>query len=281
MPPFEFKGKDASGESHSGTIDAPSHAAAQATLKSRGITVVLLRPAGSGPQMGAPNASGSYPVPKMGPPSGSFPVPNSIQPASPAVSPAAWSEASRGRGMGRVRGVLIVVALLGVLGAAAAGYAFTQPQGDVRLQKGETEQVLSFTGRVTFAKQPKTPDPWRNVHVSFVLPEVPAEAILGRSELAFNAVGDFTVKIHFLSAITPHILNVQTICRGYRPESVNNLKIADDTSHATSVPTMTLETARRRPSNEGRADSMATPTPEATSSPHQAQESEPEAEPAK
>ena len=244
MPSFEYKGNNASGESSSGIIDASSRAAAQATLKSRGVTVVLLRPAGSGPQMQAPNAFGSQQVPKVGPPAGSFAIPPSVsspQSASPPVAPAAWAHRPSGRGPGRVRIVLMLVAFSAVVAAAAAGYALTEPQGDVRLQKGETARVLSFKGKITFSTLPKSADPWRNMHVSFVLPEVPTEATLGRTELAFNAVGDFTVKVHFLSAVTPHILNVRVACRGYQGESMDNLKIVDDLSHPTSIPPMILE----------------------------------------
>ena len=251
MPLFEYKGKDKS-RATSGTIEAASHGVALTTLKNRGIQVVMLRPA----------------TVKAPPPA-----------PSEALSPSSSLDELDSR---KRRGIAALVAMIALLAVYLATTRLFASWGDITVEKGETQRVLEIKGRVDFASTSKASDPWRNATIAFVLPEVPAEHIARRRELAFNAVGDFTIKIHYLSSVPARMMNVRASCRGCRSRALSRIEVPLEPGSPVLLPTITLDNHSSSSSNSSVPPRARPATIPASAEPPDSRpelESEPEAEP--
>ena len=226
MPLFEYKGKDAEGQPLSGTIEAASYVDAQTALRDQSVQVVMLRPA---------LAFADTPILPAEPPK---PKPSSVDSSGFSL---------RAPGFQKFVIALLGLALVALLGGGIAIYKSFAAWGRVGLRKREIPRVLQVKGRLDFATPSKEADPWRNAHIAFSFPEVPAEFIASREDLAINAVGDFDIKIYYLSRVPVSTVNIRASCPGFRPRRQLNVAVPQEPDSPVQLSPITLRRAVRVP----------------------------------
>lgn len=226
MPIFEYKAKDSKGNAISGTLEAESHQAAQASLRAKGIQPTLLRPASAAPRAAAP------------------------EPAARVTR--SYEDDERPNRL-PLLAFLVLLMLLG--GGSYWFYQSRQPWGLPRLKAGDATRVLTVRGAIVFDVYPKQSDPWRQTQVRIFLPEIETEFHLDRNDLNFGPAGNFDVKLHYLAPAAPRIANVVVSQLGYQTARREGLKIPADTLE---IPKITLE--------HGPASPSPTPAPSGGSS---------------